>query len=61
MKYHITLKDNETGEVHIDIDTDGVLLAAHENAGVQSMLLTQCNAMALFGLYQGAAKQLKKN
>lgn len=60
MKFHITIKDNKTGEAHLDIDTDGILVAAHENGGVNSMLLTECNSMALFGIYQGAAKQLEK-
>lgn len=60
MKYHVTIKDNETGETHIDQDVNAVLLATNTEEDNRAMLLTHCNILGLVGLYVGAEKQLKK-
>ena len=60
MRFHVTIKDNETGETHIDQDVEAVLLATSGEDVSPSMLLTQCSHIGLAAVWGGAQRQLKK-
>lgn len=43
MKFHITIKDNETGETLRDIDTNAIIGGVVKEEGSETILIAKCN------------------
>jgi hypothetical protein len=47
MKFHITIKDNETGEILHDRDCNAIIAGLNDGEKSTSVVLTQCNGKDL--------------
>ncbi len=47
MKFNLTIKDNETGEILRNIDTNAILAGVCDNGQPQAILLADCDAKEL--------------
>lgn len=47
MKFHITIKDNETGETLRDLDTKAIIGGALNEEGAESIIIASCNNIEL--------------
>lgn len=47
MKFHITIKDNETGETLRDIDTKAFIGGALNEEGAESIIIASCSDIEL--------------
>lgn len=59
-KFHITIKDNETGKIIHNVDTDAIIGAVHEEGKTAGIGLTACNGVALLETMSATKKVLKK-
>ena len=63
MKYHITITDNETGEVVKEVNADAIVASIHVKETTDILEATHCNGLAFAettaGL-MGALKEIKK-
>lgn len=46
-KYHITITDNETGKVYVDLDTDCIIGAYSVEGGAKTSVYTSCDGGTL--------------
>lgn len=60
MKYHITITDNETGEILHDHDTNLVIGAIGVEDGVNSLCITNCSGLRLLTGLVAAKKAVHK-
>lgn len=58
-KFHIIIKDNKTGEILHDVDTDAIIAAVHEEDGTAGIALTACGGKALLETL-AAVKKVRK-
>lgn len=59
MKFHITIKNNETGETLFDQDVDGVFATTAGGGTIGGMQHLSCNAIELAGMYCKTTEMLK--
>ena len=59
-KFHITIKDNKTGEIIHNIDTDAIIGAVHEEDKTAGIALTECDGTALMETISATKTVLKK-
>lgn len=57
--FHITIKDNETGETVHDLDTDAIVGAISEDDSTWEILMTSCDANTLISTIDAAEKAIK--
>jgi hypothetical protein len=50
MQFHINIKDNETGEVLFDADTDGILAAIDEENSTRNFQAVHCDLKGLLAM-----------
>lgn len=63
-RFHITIKDNQTGTVEVDVDTDCIIGATEAldpegREGTMTLGYTDCNAVKLVATAVGATKLVK--
>lgn len=58
-KFHIIIKDNKTGEILHDVDTDAIIAAVHEEGKTAGIALTACDGKALLEALE-AVKNVRK-
>ena len=58
-KYHITIKDNETGEITHDYDTGAIVGGVEAGDGYFALGLTECNAIELVNTICSAEKAIE--
>lgn len=46
-KYHITIKNNETGEIINDVDSDAIIGSIESEEGTANVVMTECNIKQL--------------
>lgn len=50
-KFHITITNNETGEVCVDLNTDALIAAIDETeGGTRAVCYTHCNTVAFIAM-----------
>lgn len=59
-KFHITIKNNETGEIIHNVDTDAIIGAVHEEGKTAAIGLTACNGATLLETASATKKVLKE-
>jgi len=47
MSFHIAIKDNETGEMLCDVDTNAILASIDQDDGTMSSVHTNCDGRTL--------------
>lgn len=58
MKFHITIKNNETGEILHDQDCNAIIGGICDNEKNTSVVLTECNSKALFYCAKAAQESI---
>ena len=59
-KFHIIFKNNETGEIIHDTDTDAIIGAIHLEEKTACVGLTNCNGAELLSTIRGAKQVIKE-
>ena len=57
-KFHITIKNNETGEITHDLDTNAIVAGILDDDGAYAVSITSCNALELLNATGGAEKAI---
>ena len=57
MKFHLTIKNNETGEILHDTDCNAIIGGITDNEKSTSVVLTHCNDKVLFYCAKAAQSQ----
>lgn len=57
-KFHITIKNNETGEITHDLDTSAIVAGILDDDGSYSVSATSCNALELLQTVNSAEKAI---
>lgn len=64
-KWHITITENETGNVQLDIDTDVIVSAMEQDGGTLVFHVAQCpvkaHAAAMFGVTKSIEEATTQN
>lgn len=64
-KWHITITENETGSIKLDIDTDAIVAGIDENDGTRVFHVANCpvpdHAAAMFGVQQSIQESVQRN
>ncbi len=61
MKFHITIKDNETGEIIHDKDTNAIIGAINGAENSTAVIgITSCNTIELLATMRGALQSVKE-
>lgn len=59
-KFHITIKNNETGEIMHDIDTKAIIGAFDSQDKTECIAVTECDPMTLASTVNGVKSVLEK-
>lgn len=57
-KFHVTIKNNETGEITHDLDTSAIVAGILDDDGSYSVGATSCDAFGLLNAIDGAEKAI---
>ena len=60
-KFHITITDNETGEVLVDQDTSAIIGALDNDESTRNIAYTCCNTIDLAATAAGAKQAANKS
>lgn len=60
MKYHITITDNESGEIHVDQDTNCIIGACDAGEGTRCMTFSECSNRDKLATVAGALEQVER-
>ena len=60
MKYQVTIKNNETGEIVHEADTDCIIFAAHGEEKTDAGFMACCDSIATYSAYKGVKEILQK-
>ena len=61
MKFHVTIKNNETGEILHDDDCNAIIGGICENEKSASVVFTSCNGLALARCVFSAKKAIDES
>lgn len=59
MKFHLTITNNETGEIIRDVDTNAILAGIHTEKGACALVLTECSGADLIPTIHAAKGAVK--